>query len=71
MDEPFSSQDVEAQVENSKVINKLKSELDLTIICVSHDLNILKNFSDDLIIMYNGKIVESGLYRDFNCNPTK
>jgi ABC-type dipeptide/oligopeptide/nickel transport system ATPase subunit len=60
LDEPFSSQDVEAQLGILKLINKLKSELDLTIICVSHDLNILKNFSDDLIIMYNGKIVESG-----------
>ena len=69
LDEPFSSQDVEAQVEILKLINKLKSELDLTIICVSHDLNILKNFSDDLIIMYNGKIVESGPTAALIANP--
>ena len=60
MDEPFSSQDVEAQLGILKLINKLKTELDLTIICISHDLNILKLLSDDLIIMFNGTIVESG-----------
>jgi len=69
LDEPFSSQDVEAQVGILKLINKLKSELNLTIICVSHDLNILKNFSDELIIMYNGKIVESGTTSALIANP--
>ena len=69
LDEPFSSQDVEAQLGILKLIDKLRSELDLTVICVSHDLNILKNFSDDLIIMYNGKIVESGLTAALIANP--
>jgi ABC-type dipeptide/oligopeptide/nickel transport system ATPase subunit len=69
LDEPFSSQDVESQLGILKLINKLKSELDLTIICVSHDLNILKKFSDDLIIMYNGKIVESGSTAELIANP--
>lgn len=69
LDEPFSSQDVEAQVGILKLIYRLKSELNLTIICVSHDLNILKNFSDDLMIMYNGIIVESGLTAALIANP--
>ena len=60
LDEPFSSQDVESQLGILKLINKLKEELDLTIICISHDLNILKYFSDEIIIMFNGNIVESG-----------
>jgi peptide/nickel transport system ATP-binding protein len=61
LDEPFSSQDVESQLGILKLINKLKEELDLTIICISHDLNILKHFSDEIIIMFNGNIVECGL----------
>jgi peptide/nickel transport system ATP-binding protein len=69
LDEPFSSQDVEAQLGILKLINKLKSELDLTIICISHDLNILKHFSDDLIIMFNGSIVESGFTNTLISNP--
>jgi ABC-type dipeptide/oligopeptide/nickel transport system ATPase subunit len=60
LDEPFSSQDVQAQLGILNLIKKLKEEFNLTIICISHDLNILKHFSDELIIMFSGKIVESG-----------
>ena len=70
LDEPFSSQDVEAQLDILKLISILKDELDLTIICISHDLNILKHFSDELIIMYAGKIVESGSTKTIIKNPT-
>jgi ABC-type dipeptide/oligopeptide/nickel transport system ATPase subunit len=70
LDEPFSSQDVEAQLGILKLINKLKTELDLTIICISHDLNILKHFSDDLIIMYKGSIAEIGPIESVINNPT-
>lgn len=69
LDEPFSSQDIEAQLGILSLINKLKVELDLTIICISHDLNILKNFSDSLLIMYKGKIVESGTTKSVLDNP--
>lgn len=69
LDEPFSSQDVEAQLDILKLITKLKEELDLTIICISHDINILKHFSDKLIIMYAGKIVESGSTKTIIQNP--
>jgi ABC-type dipeptide/oligopeptide/nickel transport system ATPase subunit len=70
LDEPFSSQDVESQLGILNLINKFKEDLNLTIICISHDLNILKNFSDDLIIMYSGKIVESGSTKTIIKNPT-
>lgn len=70
LDEPFSSQDVEAQLNILKLINKLKSELNLTIICISHDLNILKFFANDLIIMFSGSIVESGSTKTLISNPT-
>jgi ABC-type dipeptide/oligopeptide/nickel transport system ATPase subunit len=69
LDEPFSSQDVEAQINILKLINKLKSELKFTVICISHDLNILKHFSDEIIIMFNGNIVESGLTKTVMDNP--
>ena len=43
--------------------------MDLTIICISHDLKILKQFADDLIIMFDGKIVESGSSESLISNP--
>lgn len=69
LDEPFSSQDVEAQLGILNLIKKLKEELNLTIICISHDLNILKHFSDEIIIMFNGNIVESGPTKTVINNP--
>lgn len=70
LDEPFSSQDVEAQLGILKLITKLKTELDLTIICISHDLNILKHISSELIILYCGSVVESGPIESVINNPT-
>ena len=69
LDEPFSSQDVESQLSILNLINKLKEKLNLTIICISHDLNILKHFSDFLLVMYQGKIVESGITKSLIENP--
>jgi ABC-type glutathione transport system ATPase component len=69
LDEPFSSQDVEAQLNIVNLIKNLKSDLKLTIICISHDLSILKNISDDILIMFNGAIVESGKTKDVLNNP--
>lgn len=70
LDEPFSSQDVEAQLNIVNIIKKIKEELNLTVICVSHDLNIIKKISDDILIMFNGKIVESGKTKHILDNPS-
>lgn len=69
LDEPFSSQDVESQLSILNLISKLREDLNLTIICISHDLNILKHFSDELIILFDGKIVENGLTKSVIENP--
>lgn len=69
LDEPFSSQDVEAQLTILNLIKKIKTEFDLTVICISHDLKILQNFADEILIMFNGKIIESGTTADIFSNP--
>ncbi len=60
LDEPFSAQDFESQIELVKVLKKLNEEVSLTIICVAHDLKALAKFTDDILIMYKGEIVEHG-----------
>jgi len=69
LDEPFSSQDVEAQLTILNLIKKLKQEFNFTIICISHHLNILNNFTDEIFIIHNGKIVESGITSEIILNP--
>lgn len=69
LDEPFSAQDVESQLNILGLIKKLKEKFNLTVIVISHDLNLLKHLCQDLIIMQKGKIVESGKASEVLSNP--
>jgi ABC-type glutathione transport system ATPase component len=59
LDEPFSAQDVISQLNFLKVLQRINSELGLTIICISHDLNMLKKLAHRVMVLQNGRIVES------------
>ena len=43
------------------LLNDLKSKLNITIILISHDISVVKYFSDRIIVMYNGEIIEMGI----------
>jgi len=60
LDEPFSAQDPESQVNFLEIFKNIKEKLGLTIICISHDLNLLKEFADSIIVLFAGKIMEFG-----------
>lgn len=60
LDEPTSSIDVVSQVQILDLLNRLKREFGLTYILISHDLSVVHHMSDQIIVMYLGKIVESG-----------
>jgi ABC-type glutathione transport system ATPase component len=59
LDEPFSAQDVISQLNFLKVLKRINRELELTIICISHDLNMLKKLAHRVMVLQNGRIVES------------
>jgi len=69
LDEPFSAQDVESQLKLVRLFKKLNTEFKLTMICVSHDLRILKSLVDRVIILKDGEIVESGITKVVFNNP--
>jgi peptide/nickel transport system ATP-binding protein len=71
LDEPFSAQDVESQSKLVKLFKKLNREFNLTMICISHDLKILRNLVGRVIILKDGEIVESGLPKEVFNNPQK
>ncbi len=71
LDEPFSAQDVESQLILIKLFRKLNGELNLTMISISHDLRILRNLANKVIILKDGEIVESGITKEVFDNPQK
>ena len=60
LDEPFSAQDHESQNNFLELFRKIKNELDITIICISHDINLISQFAHNLIVLFGGKIMEFG-----------
>jgi len=60
LDEPFSAQDPDSQKGFVKLFKNIINELDITVICISHDLNLLKQFANEIIVLFAGKIMEMG-----------
>jgi peptide/nickel transport system ATP-binding protein len=58
LDEPFSAQDVTSQLNFVEVLKRLNEEFGVTMICISHDLKILRKFTQRVIVLQNGRIVE-------------
>jgi ABC-type dipeptide/oligopeptide/nickel transport system ATPase subunit len=71
LDEPFSAQDVESQLNLVKLFKQLNKEFKLTMICISHDLRILRNLANRVIILKEGEIVEIGVTKEVFTDPQK
>ncbi|SCZ06791.1 ABC transporter ATP-binding protein [Alkaliphilus peptidifermentans] len=67
-DEPTTALDVTIQAQIMKLINELKKDLDTGVILVTHDLGVVAGAADRIIVMYAGKIVESGRTEDIFYN---
>lgn len=74
-DESVSALDVSVQAQVLNLLLDLQDELDLTYIFISHDLSVVNFISDDVGVMYQGKILEYGsadqIYRNPEMNYTK
>lgn len=67
-DEPVSSLDPNMAKEVMDLISKLAND-GMTIMIVSHELNLIKNLSNRIIFMETGEIIEEGTYEDISNNP--
>ncbi|MBF0510828.1 MAG: ABC transporter ATP-binding protein [Candidatus Omnitrophica bacterium] len=60
LDEAVSSLDTLAQKQIVDLLKKLKQDFHLTLLFISHNLRLVRNFSDKILVMYQGKIIEEG-----------
>jgi peptide/nickel transport system ATP-binding protein len=63
LDEAVSALDTATQTQIIGLLRKLKKEFRLTYVFISHNLRLVADFSDKIIVMYKGKIVEEGRAR--------
>ena len=64
-DEPTTALDVTVQKQILELLLKLKSERDLSILFITHDLNVVADFADRVAVMHDGKLVEISACSDF------
>ncbi len=68
-DEPTTALDVTVQAEVLKLMRDLKDRLDASIILITHDMGVVADMATRIIVMKEGKIVESGTAREIFSNP--
>lgn len=69
LDEPTSALDVLIQNTVIDLLLRLRDELDLTYVFISHDLGLMRNFCNRVAIMFRGEICEQGATRDVFADP--
>lgn len=68
-DEPTTALDVTVQAQILTLIRQIRAERKLTLVLVSHDLGVIGEMSDRIIVMKDGQVVESGATRQILTNP--
>ena len=68
-DEPTTALDVTIQAQILELIENLQKELNLAVIMITHDLGVVAEVCDRVVVMYAGQIVEKGSVRDIFNNP--
>jgi len=63
-DEPTTALDVTIQAQILKLIIELQHELSMAVLLITHDLGVVANVAEEIVVMYHGEIMESGTLDD-------
>lgn len=69
LDEPISALDVSIQSQIINLLAKLRDEMELTYLFISHDLSVVEYLSDRVAVMYLGQIVETATSKELYVQP--
>jgi peptide/nickel transport system ATP-binding protein len=69
-DEAVSALDKSVEIQVLNLLRDLKDEFKLTYLFISHDLNVVQYISDEVLVMYLGKVIEIGPVQDVYEHPT-
>src|SRR5205085_11697481 len=68
-DEPTTALDVTIQAQIIELIDRLKDEFNSAVILITHDLGVVADVADEIIVMYAGRVVERAQTRDLFYDP--
>ncbi|MGI6567570.1 MAG: ABC transporter ATP-binding protein [Firmicutes bacterium] len=68
-DEPTTALDVTVQAQILELMRELQRRLDMAVILITHDLGVVAEFCDRVVVMYAGKVVEAGPVEDILFRP--
>ena len=68
-DEPTTALDVTIQAQILKLIQDLKTELGMAVLLITHDLGVVANVADEVVVVYHGRVMESGCLSDIFERP--
>ena len=68
-DEPTTALDVTIQAQTLKLVQELQSELRMAVLLITHDLGVVANMADEVVVVYHGRLMESGTLDDIYSDP--
>ena len=68
-DEPTTALDVTIQAQILELLRKLKGEINASIMLITHDLGVIAEMADYVVVMYAGRVVEKGLAKEVFLDP--
>jgi peptide/nickel transport system ATP-binding protein len=68
-DEPTTALDVTVQAQVLKLLDELKSRMNMAMLFITHDFGVVADIADDVVVMFRGEIVESGSCEQVLNNP--